>query len=73
MAVDKHVPGIILGYVLCACSTIFIILYNFSDFLGNPSSNIIITPERYLQAGILIFVAMIVTGYILTTGWSDVD
>ena len=73
MAVDKYVPGIILGYVLFACSTIFIILYNFSDFLGNPSSNIIITPERYLQAGILIFVAMIVTGYILTTGWSDVD
>lgn len=73
MTVEKYVPGIILGYVLCACFTFFIILYNFSDFLENPSSNIIITPERYLQAGILIFVAMIITGFILTVGWSDVD
>lgn len=73
MTVAKYVPGIILGYALCACSTFFIILYNFSDFLVNPSSNIIITPERYLQAGILIFVSMIITGFILTVGWSDVD
>ena len=74
MTEAKFIPAIILGYVLFALSTVGIVVFNFADFFHNPnSSKVIIAPERYLQTGILIFVAMIITGYILTEGWSEVD
>ena len=65
--------GIFTGLALCAVLQSAVLYQNFKPWFKNPQLTPLPSPERFLGASIHSFIAMVITGAVLTYTFSRVD
>ena len=65
--------GILTGLTLCAVLQSAVLYQNFKPWFKNPQLTPLPSPERFLGASIHSFIAMVITGAVLTYAFSRVD
>ena len=70
---ESIISGILVGYTLMFLFMTAIVIMNFYPWIKDLTRKILPAPELYFQAAIHSFVAMIVTGGIITIAWANID
>ena len=65
--------GILTGLALCAVLQSAVLYHNFKPWFKKPHLTPLPSPERFLGASIHSFIAMVITGAVLTFTFSRVD
>ena len=70
---QSMIGGILVGYALMLLFLAAIVTINFYPWIKDMGRKVPPAPEVYFQAAIHVFVAMIITGAIVTIGWANID